>query len=76
VGDDTSLVIVISYDTNKELKPDLGDSLSVHNVYEEDKVREEESEGELNKSEIHKIQWVNRDITKTLRRRMTVLGSD
>ena len=43
MGDDTSLVIVISYDTNKELKPDLGDSLSVHNVYEGSKVRVEES---------------------------------
>ena len=43
MGDDISLVIVISYDTNKELKPDLGDSLSVHNVYEGSKVRVEES---------------------------------
>ena len=74
MGDDISLVIVISYDTNKELKPDLGDSLSVHNVYEEVKVREEESEGELNKSEIHKVHWVNRDITKNSEKKDDGIG--
>jgi hypothetical protein len=48
--------------------------LSVHNVYEEYKVREEESEGKLNKSEINKAQWVNRNITKNSEKKDDGIG--
>jgi hypothetical protein len=43
VGDDRSILIDITYATNIELKPEIGDSLSVHNVCEGSKVRVEDS---------------------------------